>query len=98
MAKPFTEDKLNQHCSQLGMTNHWGHMVFSSCYKKTWEIVGQYFMVAILEFFSSGSLLNQINHTEIVLIPKASHAPRVEDYWPSAYCNVTYKVITEMHG
>ena len=67
---------------------------FSSCFfKKAWPILGEQFVEAVHEFFSSRSLLKQINNTAIILIPKSSHAPTVGDYRPIACCNVIYKVI-----
>ncbi|XP_052197218.1 uncharacterized protein LOC127804399 [Diospyros lotus] len=48
---------------------------FTSCFfKKAWPIVGEQFTEAIHEFFSSGSLLKQINYSAIVLVPKSKHA------------------------
>ncbi|KAK6122236.1 hypothetical protein DH2020_044024 [Rehmannia glutinosa] len=48
------------------------------------------------ELFINGSLLKQINHTIIALVPKGQHAQSVGDYRPISYCNVFYKVITKI--
>ncbi|CAA3017425.1 Hypothetical predicted protein [Olea europaea subsp. europaea] len=70
---------------------------YSSCFfKESWDIVGDDFSDVILEFFASGSLLKQMNHTVIALIPKANHASLVGDYRPIACCNVIYKVISNI--
>lgn len=70
---------------------------FSSCFfKKAWSIVGHQFCQAVKEFFNSGSLLKQINHTAIVLVPKTTHASAVTDYRPISCCNVLYKVISKI--
>lgn len=51
---------------------HWWWQVtkastFSSYFfKKVWKIVGSHFMEAVMEFFTTNSLLKQTNHTEIV--------------------------------
>lgn len=47
-------------------------------------------------FFVSGSLLKQINHTTIALVPKSDHASTVSDYRPIACCNVSCKVISKI--
>ncbi|KAL3646608.1 hypothetical protein CASFOL_009575 [Castilleja foliolosa] len=65
-------------------------------YKKSWDIVGVQFCKAIKEFFESRSLLKQVNHTTIALVPKSDNASSVSDYRPIACCNVTYKVISKI--
>lgn len=45
---------------------------YSSCFfKKSWHTVGDHFCQAIKEFFYSGSLLKQLNHKVIALVPKS---------------------------
>ena len=65
-------------------------------YKKAWGSVGPDFCEAVREFFSSGQLLKQMNHSIIALVPKSNSASRVEDYRPIACCNVSYKVISKI--
>ena len=83
--------------SALGRTKPRGPDGFSSCFfKKAWGTVGRDFSEAILEFFSSGKILKQINHSALALIPKSKNADRVEDFRPTACCNVIYKVISKI--
>ncbi|XP_022846184.1 uncharacterized protein LOC111368907 [Olea europaea var. sylvestris] len=65
-------------------------------FKKAWRIVGDDVVEAIKEFFLSRSLLKQINHTIIALVPKSNHTPNVGDYRPLSCCNVIYKVISKI--
>jgi len=65
-------------------------------FKSAWGIVGGDLCLAVKEFFASGSLLRQINHTIIALVPKSSHAHSVGDFRPIACCNVIYKVIAKI--
>ena len=51
---------------------------------------------AVHEFFVSGKLLKQQNHTAVSLIPKLNHAQDVGDFRPIACCNVMYKVISKI--
>lgn len=44
---------------------------------------------AVIEFFTTGRLLRQWNHTLIVFVPKHAHAPAVRDYRPISSCTVT---------
>ncbi|KAL0305148.1 UNVERIFIED_CONTAM: hypothetical protein Scaly_2995400 [Sesamum calycinum] len=49
-----------------------------------------------MDFFRSGRILRQLNHTIIALVPKSEHSPSVADYRPISCCNVIYKVITKI--
>jgi hypothetical protein len=51
---------------------------------------------AIKDFFTSGKLLQEINHTRIPLVPKVSTPTYITDYRPIACCNVLYKCITKI--
>ncbi|KAL0337746.1 UNVERIFIED_CONTAM: Retrovirus-related Pol polyprotein from type-2 retrotransposable element R2DM [Sesamum calycinum] len=51
---------------------------------------------AVMDFFRSGRMLRQLNHTIIALVPKSEHSPSVADYRPISCCNVIYKVITKI--
>nr|GFA95927.1 RNA-directed DNA polymerase, eukaryota, reverse transcriptase zinc-binding domain protein [Tanacetum cinerariifolium] len=50
----------------------------------------------VKEFFSFGKLLGELNTTIISLIPKISTPLMVNDFRPTAYCNVLYKCISEV--
>lgn len=43
-------------------------------FKKSWGILAENLNGAVLNFFNSGSLLKQINHAVIALVPKSKHA------------------------
>lgn len=65
---------------------------FLSC----WSVVGGEVTVAISEFFSSGRLLQQMNATNLVLIPKIPNASKTTDFRPISCLNTTYKVISKL--
>ncbi|KAL0380944.1 UNVERIFIED_CONTAM: hypothetical protein Sangu_0158700 [Sesamum angustifolium] len=70
---------------------------YTSCFfKKAWNIVGDLVCRAVMDFFRSGRMLRQLNHTIIALVPKSEHSPSVADYRPLSCCNVIYKVITKI--
>ncbi|KAL0302255.1 UNVERIFIED_CONTAM: hypothetical protein Sangu_3110900 [Sesamum angustifolium] len=70
---------------------------YTSCFfKKAWNIVGDLVCRAVMDFFRSGRMLRQLNHTIIALVPKSEHSPSVADYRPISCCNVIYKVITKI--
>lgn len=53
-------------------------------------------MAAVMDFFTSGKLLREINNIILVMVPKVINATSVEDYTPIAYCNTIYKCITKV--
>lgn len=65
-------------------------------FKANWDVVGQDVTDAILEFFSSGRLLQQWNSTTLVLIPKVQNAANITDFRPISCCNTLYKVISRL--
>ncbi|XP_011079179.1 uncharacterized protein LOC105162756 [Sesamum indicum] len=70
---------------------------YSSCFfKKAWNIVGDQVCRAVLDFFRSGRMLRQLNHTIITLVPKSNHSTSVADYRSISCCNVIYKAITKI--
>ena len=62
----------------------------------TWSIVGGEVSAAVAEFFTSGSLLKQINATNLVLIPKIPNASKTSDFRPISCLNTIYKVISKL--
>lgn len=83
-----------KHFLILEMISLPGRMVILLVFfKNAWGTIGDAFVGAIMEFFSLGSILKQINHTVISLVPKSGHTPHVGDF---SCCNVTYKVIAKI--
>lgn len=65
-------------------------------FMKIWETVGSNVYSAVNEFFTSGQILKNLNHTYISLIPKKTHNPTISYYHPIACTNVFYKMITKI--
>ncbi|XP_074271256.1 uncharacterized protein LOC141595185 [Silene latifolia] len=53
-------------------------------------------IAAVKDFFESGKLLKQVNHTILTLIPKVELPFNVSQFRPIACCNVVYKCITKV--
>ncbi|KAL0297822.1 UNVERIFIED_CONTAM: Retrovirus-related Pol polyprotein from type-2 retrotransposable element R2DM [Sesamum angustifolium] len=68
----------------------------SGFYKAAWPVIGDEVVKAILEFFTTGRLLKQVNTTLLALIPKIRVPNMVSDFRPISCCNVLYKVITKI--
>ncbi|XP_074267057.1 uncharacterized protein LOC141590359 [Silene latifolia] len=68
----------------------------SAFFKDSWSIVGDDVCSAVLDFFATGKLLQQVNHTFITLLPKCDIPQNVTQYRPIACCNVIYKAISKI--
>lgn len=65
-------------------------------FKNCWDILYDFFLQAIHEFFRNGNMLKQFNHAAIALIPKTKHALEAKDFRPISCCNVVYKTIAKI--
>ncbi|KAL0300323.1 UNVERIFIED_CONTAM: hypothetical protein Sangu_3127600 [Sesamum angustifolium] len=63
----------------------------SGFYKAAWPVIGEEMIKAILEFFTTGRLLKQVNTTILALIPKVRAPSTVSDFRPISVCNVLIK-------
>ena len=72
---PFTSADVKQAVFDIDEDKAPGPDGYSSgFFKAAWPIVGQEVTSAVLDFFSTGRLLKQINTTLLALIPKV-HSP-----------------------
>ncbi|XP_062118462.1 uncharacterized protein LOC133832094 [Humulus lupulus] len=68
----------------------------SEFYKAMWKQIGDDISAAVLDFFSSGKILAELNKTVLALVPKIEIPSRAIDYRPIACCNTLYKCISKM--
>ncbi|XP_074283135.1 uncharacterized protein LOC141607680 [Silene latifolia] len=68
----------------------------SQFFKDAFELVGSDVVAAVKEFFTTGSILKQVNATVLSLIPKKNAPESVLDFRPIACCNVIYKCISKV--
>lgn len=64
--------------------------------KAPWPVLGKDITNAILEIFHNGRILKQWNSTVISLIPKTEGADKITDFRPISYCNVLYKILSNI--
>lgn len=67
-------------------------LFFQSC----WEVVKDRLVPLVRDFFENGSSLDDINCTNIVLIPKVENPEMVGQYRPISLCNFVYKIISRV--
>ena len=65
-------------------------------YKKYWAIVGTNVIKAVQSFFRCGYMLDEVNYSLIVLIPKITAPASVNHYRPISLCNTVYKAISKI--
>ncbi|KAJ9544912.1 hypothetical protein OSB04_024619 [Centaurea solstitialis] len=97
MIRPITDDEIRTAMFAIGNDKAPGSDGFTSkFFKASWDIIGGDVMVAIHNFFYSGRLLKELNHTLLCLIPKVPNASKVGDFRPISCCSVLYKTISKL--
>lgn len=97
LIRPITADEIKQAIFSINKDKSPGPDGYTSqFFIKSWDIVGAEVTEAILEFFESGLLLKQLNHSIIALIPKVNCPRKVGDFRPISLCNVLYKAISKI--
>nr|GEV20431.1 hypothetical protein [Tanacetum cinerariifolium] len=62
----------------------------------TGHTIGDDVTKAVGEFFTNGTMLKELNHAIIALVPKVSTPSKVNDYRPISCCNVLYKCVSKI--
>jgi len=69
---------------------------FADFFHNAWLVVGDSICEAVMEFFSTGKLLREVNATILTLVPKKPNPASMGDYRPISCCNLVYKCITKI--
>jgi len=68
----------------------------ASFFQDHWPIIKDQLCFAIKDFFQSGKMLKEVNHTFIALIPKVENPETTTQFRPISLCNTTYKIIARI--
>jgi hypothetical protein len=94
---PVSNDSIKEALFSIGNDKAPGPDGYLSLFFKTaWDMVGNDLCAAIRDFFVSGRLLKQVNHSVIALMPKSDNVTFAADFRPISCCNVIYKVISKI--
>jgi hypothetical protein len=94
---PVSQEDIRKAVFSIGNDKAPGPDGYSSFFfKQAWDIIGGDVCAAVKDFFHSGRLLKQVNHSIIVLVPKSANGSSPSDYRPISCCNVIYKVISKL--
>ncbi|KAL2237250.1 UNVERIFIED_CONTAM: hypothetical protein Sindi_0916700 [Sesamum indicum] len=94
---PFSPDDVKQAVFAIAEDKAPGPDGYSSgFFKAAWPVVGEEVTKVVLDFFSTGKLLKQINSMILALIPKVHTPISVNDFRPISCCNVLYKIIVTL--
>ena len=97
LSSEYTTEEVKVALFQMGPTKAPGPDGMNALfYKKFWHVVGDTVVLAVLDFLNNGNMLPEINHTNIVLIPKIRNPVKMSNFRLISLCNVIYKIISEV--
>jgi len=97
LIKPITDKEIHDAVFQMDPYKAPGSDGFgASFYQDHWAIIKDPLCVAIKDFFRSGKLLKEVNHTLITLIPKVANPVSTAHFRPISLCNTIYKVLAKI--
>ena len=92
----YTDDEISDALFQIGPLKAPGPDGFPGrFFQRNWGIIKAEVINAVRAFFKDGVMLDQVNDTAIVLIPKISHPETLSDFRPISLCNVLYKIVSK---
>ncbi|GLT85699.1 hypothetical protein SLE2022_038800 [Rubroshorea leprosula] len=92
-----SDDEIRSTVFQLGAFKAPGVDGFSGCfYQQHWDMVGPDVCKAVRHFFDHGFMLQEMNKTRIVLVPKIQNPEVISQFRPISLCNFSYKIIAKI--
>ena len=97
LSSEYTAEEVKVALFQMGPTKAPGPDGMNALfYQKFWHVVGDTVVLAVLDFLNNGNMLPEINHTNIMLIPKFRNPVKMSNFRLISLCNVICKIISEV--
>lgn len=94
---PVNDVEIENAIYQIHLTKSPGLDGFNAgFFQHHWETIGEVVMGMVKNYFQSRRMLKELNHTNIVLIPKVDNPTKMSQFRPISLCNVVYKVISKV--
>jgi hypothetical protein len=92
----FSDEEIGNALFQIGPLKAPGSDGFPArFFQRNRGMMKEDIIQTVKEFFSTGSMPDEVNDTTIVLIPKVTHPSVLSDFRPISLCNVLYKVVSK---
>lgn len=97
LTKPVLREEVRNAVFQMAPLKAPGSDGFPGLFYQTyWDIVGDEVVQAVQSFFLDGVILKEINHTNVVLIPKVKNPEAISQFRPISLCCFVYKIISKV--
>lgn len=97
LESPYTEDEVQKALFQMFPTKAPCPDGFPALfYQHYWTVIKGITVRYCLEILNGKASVSNINHTNIVLIPKKKCPIEASDYRPISLCNVSYKIVAKV--
>lgn len=94
---PVTNKEIKDAVFSIGPDRAPGVDGFTAAfYHQFWDLIGEDVCSMVRSFFETGEMNNDINQTQLCLIPKTSDSKHMADYRPISLCTVNYKIISKV--
>jgi hypothetical protein len=94
---PFTTEEVEKALFMMRPNKAHGPDGFTTGYfQRHWQLIGGDVCKVVLAFLNGDEMLDIVNDTVLVLIPKVQHPQELTQFRPIALCNVLYKMCSKV--
>jgi hypothetical protein len=93
LTRPYTAKEVKKAIFMMGPNKAPGP---DGLTQEHWDLVGPSVIAVVLNFLNGGIMVEDINKTMIVLIPKINNPQTMKQFRPISLCNVIYKICSKV--